>query len=317
VTDTCGAPLTAGGVFVRFSNNPNSTALTHAGNGNWTGTWVPANVDASVGVVATAFSIGNSPLGGQTPILQGTIRNTASALPRADRIVDAASLKTGDQVAVGSWASLFGDSFADGEAQAPSAPYGPLLGITEVRLGDVPLPLLYVNSTQVNALIPRNLDPNTQHQVVVLRGSTVSVPVQITVADVLPGIYTVSQDGKGQGAITIGDTGLLAAPAADNARPVQRGETITIYLSGLGPVDNAPPDGTPASVDTPSTTLTTPMVTIGDAPADVQFSGLAPGQAGTYQIVALVPDSAPSGDAVTLVVTMNGVPSNPVTIAIQ
>ena len=75
--------------------------------------------------------------------------------------------------------------------------------------------------------------------------------------------------------------------------------------------------GPAKSIDTPVLTLSTPVVTIGDATADVQFSGLAPGLAGTYKVVAVVPDSAPSGDAVTLVVTMNGVPSNPVTIAIQ
>jgi uncharacterized protein (TIGR03437 family) len=317
VVDTCGTPLTAGGVFVRFSNNPSSIALVHTGNGNWTGTWVPGSPNASVGVIATAFSVGNTPLGGQTPILQGAIRTTAAALPRADHIVDAASLKAGDQVAIGSWATLFGDAFADGEAQATSAPYGSPLGVTEVRLGDVPLPLLYVNANQVNALIPRNLDPNTQHQIVVQRGPAISVPVQITVADVLPGIYTVSQDGLGQGAILIGDTGLLAAPAAGNARPVKRGESVTIFLSGLGPVEAPPPDGTPAPDDQPSRTLATPLVTMGDAQAEVQFSGLAQGQAGTYKIVAVVPDDAPSGDTVTLVVTMNGVPSNPVTIAIE
>jgi uncharacterized protein (TIGR03437 family) len=317
VVDTCGTPITAGGVVVRFSNSSTGTVLTHEGNGNWTGTWVPGNADGPVGVVATAFSFGGTPLGGQTPILQGTIRSTSSALPRAEHIFDAASLTPGDQVALGSSALLSGEAFADGETQSPGAPYGSPLGVTEVRLGDVPLPLLDVNATQASVLIPRNLDPNTQHQVVVLRGSTVSVPLPVTLADVAPGIFTVNMQGTGQGATSIGDTGLLAAPAGDNARPVQRGETVSILLTGLGPVDSAPPDGVPAPPDSVSQTLATPVVTMGDAMAAVQFSGLAPGLAGTYKVVAVVPDDAPSGDAVTLIVTMNGVPSNPVTIAIQ
>ena len=64
-------------------------------------------------------------------------------------------------------------------------------------------------------------------------------------------------------------------------------------------------------------TLATPTVTMGGAVAQVQFSGLAPGLAGVYQVNAVVPDEAPSGDAVPLIVTMNDVPSNTVTIAIQ
>ena len=176
---------------------------------------------------------------------------------------------------------------------------------------------MYVSPTQVNALIPRNLGPNTQHQVIVKRGSNVSVPVQITVADIAPGIYTVNAQGTGQGVITIGDTGVLAAPAGENARPVRRGETVVLLLTGLGAVENAPPDGVLASVDALSPTVATPVVTMGDAKAQVQFSGLAPGAAGNYMVKAVVPDDALSGDAVTLMVTMNGVPSNPVPIAIQ
>jgi uncharacterized protein (TIGR03437 family) len=220
-------------------------------------------------------------------------------------------------VALGSWASLFGDGLADGEVLAGSAPYGPQLGSTQVRLGDVPLPLLYVNPTQVNALIPRDLDPNTQQQIVVQRGASISVPVQVTVADVQPGIYSINQQGTGQGAILIGNTALVVAPAGPGSRPAERGETISIFCTGLGAVSGAPPDGMTAPIDSLVPTLSTPTVAMGGASAPVQFSGLAPGLAGVYQVNAVVPDDAPSGDAVPLVVTMNGVPSNTVTIAIQ
>src|SRR5207248_3348641 len=136
-----------------FSNDSRTLSLSHTGNGNWSGTWVPTNVNAAVGIVATAFSAGSSALGGQTPILQGTVRSSTSPLARASSIYNSASFQQRDQVALGSWASLFGEGLADRETLAPGTPYGPQLGSTEVRLGDVPLPLLYVNPTQVNALI--------------------------------------------------------------------------------------------------------------------------------------------------------------------
>jgi uncharacterized protein (TIGR03437 family) len=53
----------------------------------------------------------------------------------------------------------------------------------------------------------------------------------------------------------------------------------------------------------------------------VSFSGLAPGFVGLYQVNAQVPDHAPTGDAVPVVLTMTGqngaVSSLAVTIAVQ
>jgi uncharacterized protein (TIGR03437 family) len=317
VADTCGTPLTSGGVYVRFNTGSNGFSLTNANNGNWTGTWTPPNSAGPIQIVAQAFSFGNPPLGGQTPILQGSIRTTLTPLARPDHITDNASRRPGNQIPLGSWASLFGDGMSDIEMVAPSTPYTSPLADTQVLLGGVPLPLEYVSDGQVNALIPRNLDPNTQHQIVVQRGGTISVPLDVTVADVAPGLYTVNDQGSGQALVLVGDTGLLAAPAADNARPAQRGETLMIYMEGLGPVNNAPPDGFPSPDDSSATTLATPIVTIGGAMAALQYSGLEPGVAGVYLVKAVVPDDAPSGDAVPLVVSVNDIGSNPATIAIQ
>jgi uncharacterized protein (TIGR03437 family) len=66
-----------------------------------------------------------------------------------------------------------------------------------------------------------------------------------------------------------------------------------------------------------SSTLTTPTVTIGGIAAKVTYSGLAPGFAGLYQVNALVPGAVPSGDSVSLAISIGGVQSNTVTIAIQ
>ena len=61
----------------------------------------------------------------------------------------------------------------------------------------------------------------------------------------------------------------------------------------------------------------TPTVTIGGVPASVSFSGLAPGYFGLYQVNAQVPANAPTGNAVPVVLTIGGVSSNTVTIAVQ
>jgi len=49
----------------------------------------------------------------------------------------------------------------------------------------------------------------------------------------------------------------------------------------------------------------------------VSYSGLAPGFAGLYQVNALVPMGVMVDDAVTLSISIGGVTSNTVTIAVQ
>ena len=56
---------------------------------------------------------------------------------------------------------------------------------------------------------------------------------------------------------------------------------------------------------------------VGGMAALVTYSGLAPGFAGLYQVNAQVPADAPSGANVTVVISIGGTSSNPVTIAVQ
>jgi hypothetical protein len=58
-------------------------------------------------------------------------------------------------------------------------------------------------------------------------------------------------------------------------------------------------------------------VTIGAISAPISFSGLAPGFVGLYQVNAQVPANASTGNAVPAVVSIGGVTSNSVTIAVE
>jgi len=63
-------------------------------------------------------------------------------------------------------------------------------------------------------------------------------------------------------------------------------------------------------------TTAKPDVRIGSVPAEVTFSGLAPGFVRLNQVNANVPTDAPTGDAVPVQLEIGGVQSNTVTIAI-
>jgi len=92
---------------------------------------------------------------------------------------------------------------------------------------------------------------------------------------------------------------------------------LQIFCTGLGPVRNQPPTGSSAPFVPLSYTTTVPVVTIGGVAADVQFHGLAPGYVGLYQVNAAVPAGVGSNDAVPVVISVAGVESNPVTIAVR
>ena len=80
-------------------------------------------------------------------------------------------------------------------------------------------------------------------------------------------------------------------------------------------MNHTPASGDPAP-DASSTTLMTPVVTIGGVQTAVQFSGLAPGYPGLYQINVTIPADASPG-VQPLAVSINGVAANPVQLPIQ
>jgi uncharacterized protein (TIGR03437 family) len=122
------------------------------------------------------------------------------------------------------------------------------------------------------------------------------------VADYAPGIFPGSAQDSNFAPIT-------------TANPATRGRTIILYGTGFGPVNHPPASGDPAP-DSSSNTMSTPVVTIGGIPGSVQFSGLAPGYAGLYQLNVTIPTDAQPGMQ-PVAITVNGVAANPVLLPIQ
>src|SRR5439155_22437573 len=101
------------------------------------------------------------------------------------------------------------------------------------------------------------------------------------------------------------------------SRPGRKADFVSLYCTGLGNVRNRRNSGAASPSNPLADTLTTPIVTVGNVPASVSFSGLAPGFVGLYQVNIKIPDNAPSGDAVPVSLSIGGVNSNTATIAVQ
>jgi uncharacterized protein (TIGR03437 family) len=257
--------------------------------------------------------------GGNTDAFVAKIMQPAVPVINAGGVVSAATF--GAQVAAGGIASLFGTGVATATAGATILPLPTSLAGSSVSVNGLATPLFFVSSGQINFQIPWQAQGQGQISVAVTATGGTSDTVSLPLAAYAPGIFSVDSSGSGQGVIQVANTVLLAAPAGSipgmQARPAFPGESVSIYCTGLGPVSNTPASGAAAGASPLSTTTTTPTVMIGGIGAVVSFSGLTPGLVGLYQVNVQVPYSAPLGSSVPVTLTIGGVASNTVTMAVQ
>ena len=227
-------------------------------------------------------------------------------------VVDAASSQVGQGLAPGSLISIFGTGLAPVIQGAFTSPLP--LSLTGVSVSfDVegqrvgaPGRLLYVSPDQVNLQIPWEMRDFTSAQMKVsVTGSVQSNVVTVPLNEFSPGIFEYDDSSSGRRmAAALDETNRTIS----GSNAVERGRVVQLYLNGLGRVENPIASGEPASPTELNRTVTLPTVTIGGRPAAVQFSGLAPGFVGLYQVNAVVPADAPAGFQ-PLAVSIGGVSS--------
>jgi uncharacterized protein (TIGR03437 family) len=236
----------------------------------------------------------------------------------AGGVLNAASYAA-DAVAPGSLIAVFGVDLALRQDTAAWLPLPLALAGASLQIGGFDAPLTYASSLQTNAQVPWELAGMNEADLNVSRYGSVGNTLPVKLATVSPGIFSMDGSGAGQGAVIDAVAGTVAEPVGGrwHGRPVARGDFISIYSTGLGAVNNQPATGAPAPASPLAETIETSQVTIGGVPAHVSFSGLAPGYAGLYQVNVQVPASTPPGASVPVTLTISGVRSNTVTIAVE
>jgi uncharacterized protein (TIGR03437 family) len=297
--------------------------------------WTAPNISAGEIVFSAA---GNAANGDSTPFndyiydtfltLQPQAVGPAPSVYPAGTVNGASFAPGSTPIAAGSIAAIFGTNLDDGSMEVSSlGADGKLptsLGGASVTFSGVstPAPIFAAFPSQLNVEIPQELAGATSATVQVTVNGQASAPQIVPLGPLSPGIFTIPAGGTGQGAIQIANANppTFAAPQGSipgaPARPASIGEFLTIYCTGLGAVTNPPATGEPALGNPDSETIATPHISIGGVPATVSFSGLAPTFVGLYQVNVQVPAGTPSGSAVPLTLSIGGVPSNAVTVAI-
>lgn len=238
----------------------------------------------------------------------------------------------GSAVAQGELATVFKATGVKQNFSVSSLPLPSTLGNVSLRLGgslnfdnttgqwtyssqdSLPAGLLFVGANQINFQVPPGISPASGVPAQFTKADGTTLLTTLTIGAAAPGLFSTFQNGQGQ----------AAALNQDNSqnlgtRPAARGSVIQIFAAGAGattPVLDtgaaAPMNGSPLIF-----TQLQPTVTIGGKNAAVQFSGLAPGFVGLWQINAVVPADVTPGPTVPLYVTIGGAVSNTVTVGVQ
>lgn len=214
-------------------------------------------------------------------------------------------------LAPGSIASLFGQNLAATTVTSQGYPLQSSLGGTSVAVNGKAVPLFYVSPNQINFQVPSDAPWSYtaygQISIVVTTAAGSSDPIVADGVEMNGMIFT--QDGGGCGhpgtIMNVGADGRRSLNTPKNS--VSPGEFIEIYGTGIGPVYNSPPDGSPAL----SNPLSGAVQGSAGAGFDFQsfnatmvgaFSGRAPGLVGVDQVNSLVPPAVREGCAVPVLI---------------
>lgn len=230
------------------------------------------------------------------------------------QVVNAAS-GYGGPVAPGEMVAIYGSDLGppqlSGAQLDSSGKLATQVAGTQVLINDAPAPLVYVRADQVGAIVPNAVSSGSSASIEVqYQGQSTSV-IQVPVAATAPGLFTLDQSGRGQGAILNQDTSINTA-----ANPAAPGSIVVLFATGQGPTD---PDWAEDELGAPP--LPTPVnpvtVTIGGQKAQILYAGAAPQMAAIIQINARVPSGTKPGNE-PVVLTIGSASSQPgVTVAIK
>ncbi len=173
---------------------------------------------------------------------------------------------------------------------------------TEVRFDGVPAPLLYAQTSQINAQVPYTVSGNgSTHMEVFYQGQSAGA-LDLTVTATVPAVFStiVQQDGTYN----------------SQTNPAAHGTFLTFYATGDGIEYGPDLAGLPAAVPYPFPVLPV-TVTLAGMTAEVTYAGSAPGLVGLLQVDARVPGSFVPSGAVPLILTVGTVQAPAITVWVR
>jgi len=219
-------------------------------------------------------------------------------------VLNAATLSGSGGIAPGELITLTGfgigpDAGAVYEPGAQGSVPSQLAGVQVLCVG-APVPILYAQSRQINAIAPAGLPVNGTTRVTVLYNNQQFGPATAQVSFGRPGIFRLQSVRSAQAA-AINQDGTINGPS----NPAARGSVVSVWGTGYGPTD--PPCST-GGLNHPKAEPLSPGISaliynvvpnplgVKIIPATVQYAGSAPGLVcGVVQINFQVPADIAAG----------------------
>lgn len=278
---------------------------------------IPAALLATSGTLA--LTVSNPDPGGGTSSAANFSVYTPG--PRITGITNGASFQSG-MAAPCEFINIFGsglgpDTIVTFQPPSGTNPIANALAGVSVNIGATAVPLVFVSSTQIAAMVPC-LITGVATTVTVHYNGADSQPFGLSLATSAPGLFALGASGSGAGAVfNVNDTtGELTLNT--EANQALKGSTIWLYATGIGQTTPASLDGVLAAAEG---SFAAPVATLAIGGVDVtpDYFGPSPGLvSGLILIKAKVPTGVAAGRAVPIVLTVNGAASQSgVTIAVK
>jgi uncharacterized protein (TIGR03437 family) len=224
----------------------------------------------------------------------------AVAIPQISRVVNA-----GDQspaLAPGGLITLYGNQLSPVNLATKEMPLPTALGESCLTINGMPVPVLFVSPGQINAQLPYAAAGNVT--MVLRTPGGISDNFNLTLQSAAPGIFRSGTAGPDINIPTVVRDSNNTLVTDSN--PVHRGDTLIIYLTGMGLTTPAVTAGLPAPSQPLASALIPPRVSIGGVDLPVAYAGLTPGEVGVYQINVNVPRTVPTGLSQALSINQSG-----------
>ena len=251
-----------------------------------TSTFLPAG---AVGAGLVAASDGSVTVAGPGNIVE-VVSGANAAAPEISAVANSGALELTSQISPGELISIYGSNLGPTQPVAAGLSQGqaPLrLGGVQVLINGAPVPLLYAQGDQINAIVPFGISTSGSATIEVSNAGGNSNPAQLNTAVAAPSAFILNQKGW---AVALNEDGTINS-AKNHAK---LGTRVTVFATGFGQLNPAPSDG--AIITTPVPALVQSVQVTGAQPNSTT-AGSVPGLvAGVMQVSFLLPASATSSE---------------------
>ncbi|HYL77082.1 MAG TPA: LamG-like jellyroll fold domain-containing protein [Bryobacteraceae bacterium] len=232
----------------------------------------PAGLTLTVAIEADN-PLGGTPLTGSVQMPVDYESDASAPIVSEGGTVSAASFES-VAIAPLEFFSTFGVFPGVNPTSAQTVPLGTSLGGVQVLFDGQPVPLYFVSGNQINGVVPGGALPGP-HRVAAIVNGILSGTTTVMVGDANPAPFT----SDGTTPFLVKGDGTLVSPS----NPAKVGDTLVMYVQGLGLSSVPVQEGVPAPSVLLPATLPVDLL-IGGQPQKVLYAGFTPGSVSLAQI---------------------------------